>query len=147
MSAPEIPRIDVAVGILITADRRFLLAARPAGKPLAGYWEFPGGKVGADETVAAALARELREEVGIEWTAPDDGCRQLLVVEHDYPHASVRVHACIVTGWRGEPTAREGQQFFWQSLADQETSVSPVLPATVPIIEKLRSIGDTLGAG
>jgi len=81
------------------------------------------------------------------WTASGDGCRQLLVVEHDYPHASVRVHACIVTGWRGEPTAREGQRFSWQSLTDPETTVSPVLPATVPIIRELRSIRGTLGAG
>lgn len=147
MSALEIRRIDVAVGILITADGRFLLAARPAGRPLSGYWEFPGGKLAAGETVAAALARELREEVGIEWAASGDGCRPLLVVEHDYPHASVRVHACLVTGWRGEPVAREGQRFSWQSLADQEISVSPVLPATVPIIEKLRSLRDTPNAG
>jgi 8-oxo-dGTP diphosphatase len=147
MSTPEIPRINVAVGILVTADGRFLLAARPAGKPLAGYWEFPGGKLEAGETVASALERELREEVGIDWTASGDGCRQLPVVEHDYPHASVRLHACIVMGWRGEPTAREGQQFSWQSLADQETTVSPVLPATVPIIRKLRSLRNTLGAG
>lgn len=147
MSAPEIRRIDVAVGILVTADGRFLLAARPAGKPLAGHWEFPGGKLAAGETVTTALERELREEVGIEWAASGGGCRPLMVVDHDYPHASVRIHACIVTGWRGEPTAREGQRFSWQSLADQETSVSPVLPATVPIIEKLRSLRDTRNAG
>ena len=57
--------VDVAVGVLIDADGRFLLTSRPEGKVYAGYWEFPGGKLEAGEAVEAALARELHEELGI----------------------------------------------------------------------------------
>ena len=60
------PLTQVAVGILVQADGQFLLTSRPAGKSYAGYWEFPGGKVESGETLQAALARELREEIGIE---------------------------------------------------------------------------------
>ncbi len=57
--------VEVAAGVLIRRDGRFLLASRPAGKPYASYWEFPGGKVEGGESVAEALARELHEELGI----------------------------------------------------------------------------------
>ena len=60
------PVVDVAVGVLIRPDGRFLLASRPEGKPYAHYWEFPGGKLEPGETVAAALARELHEELGVD---------------------------------------------------------------------------------
>ena len=60
------PVVDVAVGVLIRANGDFLLTSRPEGKVYAGYWEFPGGKLEAGETVEEALARELQEELGIE---------------------------------------------------------------------------------
>ncbi|NQW48806.1 MAG: NUDIX domain-containing protein [Planctomycetes bacterium] len=134
----SLPRVDVAVGVLLMADGRFLLTTRPVGKPLAGAWEFPGGKMEAGETVPHSLERELREELGIEFTATHDSFRHLMIVEHDYPHASVRLHVCIVTRWRGEPRAMEGQEFSWQTAHDNETAVSPMLPAVLPIIEALR---------
>ena len=67
----ERPVVDVAVGVLLQADGRFLLTSRPAGKVYAGYWEFPGGKLEAGESVAEALARELHEELGLV-IAPSD---------------------------------------------------------------------------
>lgn len=79
---------EVAVGVMIQSDGRFLLAQRPAGKPYEGYWEFPGGKLEAGETVEAALARELHEELGLDVTQ----CARWRVLEHDYPHAYVRLH-------------------------------------------------------
>ena len=96
------------------------------------------------ETVVDTLRRELREELAIEIGDADDDCRQLQVVEHTYPHALVRLHVCVVSRWHGEPLAIEGQAFSWQSIWDDTTSVSPVLPATVPMIQSLRSIRETL---
>ena len=98
------PVVDVAVGVLIRPDGRFLLASRPEGKPYAHYWEFPGGKLEPGETVAAALARELHEELGVDIAAANPW----VVREFEYPHAHVRLHFCRVTNWRGEPHAREG---------------------------------------
>ena len=65
VAAADRTPVDVAVGVLIDADGRFLLTSRPDGKVYAGYWEFPGGKLEAGESVEAALARELHEELGI----------------------------------------------------------------------------------
>ena len=89
--------IDVAVGVLIDGDGRFLLTSRPAGKVYAGHWEFPGGKVEAGESVEQALRRELHEELGITIAA----ARPWQVTLHDYPHALVRLHFCKVFAWDG----------------------------------------------
>jgi 8-oxo-dGTP diphosphatase len=128
----ERPVIDVAVGVLLRPDGRFLLTSRPAGKVYAGYWEFPGGKLEAGESVAQALARELQEELGI---AIDPAAvrrwREQLV---DYPHALVRLHFCKVNAWQGELQMREGQSFTWGSLPVQ---VAPVLPGALPVLEWL----------
>ena len=119
--------IDVAVGVLIHPNGSFLLTSRPPGKAYAGYWEFPGGKLEAGESVQQALARELQEELGIEI-----GAASLWKVEMvDYPHALVRLNFCKVYDWRGDLQMREGQQFAWQRLPVQ---VSPVLPGTIPVL-------------
>jgi 8-oxo-dGTP diphosphatase len=144
MNAHHQSPVAVAVGILLRPDGLFLLNTRPAGKPCAGSWEFPGGKLEPGEGVADALRRELREELAIEIGTADDDCRQIQVVEHAYDHALVRLHACVVSRWHGEPRAVEGQQFSWQSIWHDTTSVSPVLPGTVPVIDALRSIRETL---
>lgn len=131
-SAGNPPRkvTEVAVGVLVQPDGRFLLAQRPAGKPYEGYWEFPGGKLEPGETVEAALARELHEELGLDITA----CERWHVLEHDYPHAYVRLHFCKVTAWRGDPVGREGQAFSWQTVP---VTVAPLLPATIPVVQWL----------
>ena len=122
--------VEVAVGVLIDAHGRFLLTSRPLGKVYAGYWEFPGGKLEAGETVAQALARELHEELGI-----SIGAAQPWKVEMvDYPHALVRLNFCKVFDWRGELQMREAQSFAWQTLPVQ---VAPVLPGTVPVLQWL----------
>lgn len=79
--------IDVAVGILVKDNGDILLAERPAGKPYEGYWEFPGGKVEAGETIEEALKREFMEELGIAIASADPWCG----VEFVYPHAHVRL--------------------------------------------------------
>lgn len=125
------PVVDVAVGVLIRPDGRFLLASRPEGKPYAHYWEFPGGKLEPGETVAAALARELHEELGVDIAAANPW----VVREFEYPHVHVRLHFCRVTNWRGEPHAREGQVFRFCALDD--LPAGPLLPATVPALRWL----------
>jgi 8-oxo-dGTP diphosphatase len=123
----ERPPIDVAVGVLIDPEGRFLLTSRPEGKVYAGYWEFPGGKVEPGESVAQALRRELNEELGITIGAAQPWQVELV----DYPHARVRLHFCKVFEWTGEFDMREGQAMAWQTLPVQ---VAPVLPGTVPVL-------------
>ena len=127
---PDRPITDVAVGVLIDPQGRFLLTSRPPGKVYAGYWEFPGGKVEAGESVAEALRRELQEEIGVT-VGTVHPWREKLV---DYPHALVRLHFCQVFDWAGELHMREGQQFAWQTLP---VTVTPVLPGTLPVLEWL----------
>ena len=124
------PLVQVAVGVLLQDDGAFLLTSRPPGKVYAGYWEFPGGKLEADETVQQALARELHEEIGI---AIED-CALWKVERVDYPHALVQLNFCRVTRWRGELQMREGQSFAWQQLP---VTVTPVLPGTLPVLRWL----------
>ncbi len=119
--------VDVAVGVLVDGEGRFLLTSRPQGKVYAGYWEFPGGKLEAGETVEAALKRELHEEIGI-----DIGTVQPWRVEIvDYEHARVRLHFCKVFDWRGDFEMRERQAMAWQELP---VRVAPVLPGTLPVL-------------
>jgi 8-oxo-dGTP diphosphatase len=122
--------IDVAVGILIASDARFLLTSRPHGKAYAGYWEFPGGKLESDESVEQALRRELQEEIGVT-IGPVEPWRVSIV---DYPHALVRLHFCKVHQWSGEMRMREEQHCRWEHLP---VSCAPVLPGTVPVLDWL----------
>ena len=122
--------VEVAVGVLIKADSSFLLTSRPRGKVYESYWEFPGGKLEAGESVAQALRRELLEELGIV-VADVQRWREELV---DYPHALVRLHFCKVLAWSGELQMREAQLHSWQQLPVQ---VAPVLPGTVPVLQWL----------
>ena len=121
------PVVNVAVGVLIQPDGQFLLTSRPPGKVYEGYWEFPGGKLEAGETVEQALRRELHEEIGIVIAAVHPWKVEMV----DYPHALVRLHFCKVFAWTGELQMHEGQTFAWQSLP---VCVQPVLPGTVPVL-------------
>lgn len=121
--------IDVAVGILMKPNGDVLLGQRPNGKPYAGYWEFPGGKVEPGESVLDALKREFAEEIGVAILSAEPWCG----IEHVYPHAHVRLHFYISRDWQGEPQSLEGQQLAWQGSVD----VEPVLPATIPLLEWL----------
>ena len=103
------PVTEVACGVLIDEKKRFLLGSRPEGKPCAGFWEFPGGKLEPGETPSEALERELKEELGIclvesiPW----------FVMEHDYPHAYVRLHFRRCFAWEGVFRSLEHQEFAW----------------------------------
>ena len=124
---PDRKTVDVAVGVLIRPNGDFLLTTRPPGKVYEGYWEFPGGKLEAGETVEQALRRELQEEIGITIEAVHPWKIELV----DYPHALVRLNFCKVLAWTGELQMHEGQTFAWQSLPVQ---VQPVLPGTIPVL-------------
>lgn len=122
---------DVAVAIITRPDGSFLLARRPEGKPYAGYWEFPGGKVEPGEHVRDALTREVKEELGI-----DVHCAYPWVTQvFTYPHAKVKLHFYRVTAWEGEPHPHEGQIFSWERA--ESVRVEPVLPANGPIFRGL----------
>src|ERR1700709_2684172 len=109
---PSTKRVEVVAAVLQRDDGSFLLTSRPPGKVYAGYWEFPGGKLEAGETVEQALRRELHEEIGIVIGA----AQPWHVLMMDYPHARVRLNFCKVFAWSGELEMREGQQMARQAL-------------------------------
>ena len=123
--------VRVAAAVLLRADGSVLLAQRPAGKPYAGYWEFPGGKFEAGETPLDALARELREELGVvvRHAAP------WFIQEFVYPHAHVELHFFRVFAWDGELVGHDGQAFTWQTPGHY--TVAPLLPANTRILAAL----------
>jgi 8-oxo-dGTP diphosphatase len=125
--------LDVAAGLILRPDGKLLLGQRPEGKPWSGWWELPGGKLEPGESVLQALARELDEELGIQVT---EATRWVTYV-HAYPHTTVRLAFCRVTGWKGDPRGLENQRLEWVDPAHAE-SVGELLPATLPPLRWLR---------
>ena len=123
--------VDVAAGIIERADGTFLLSRRPPGKVYEGHWEFPGGKVELDEPTSDALARELREELGIEVEL----AYPWITTFYIYEHAAVRLHFFRVVRWRGDACSKEGQALSWQSK--QKLTVGPMLPANATVLRAL----------
>ena len=121
---------EVAAAV-IERPGEFLLAQRPAGKPYAGFWEFPGGKIEPGEDARAALVRELREELGIEVREATPWITRM----YAYTHATVRLHFFRVTAWGGEPQPLEDQAIRWQVVGAPD--VSPMLPANAPVLAAL----------
>jgi 8-oxo-dGTP diphosphatase len=129
---PDISKtVEVAAAVIQRPDGAFLLARRPQGKVYAGYWEFPGGKVEAGEPAAAALARELHEELGIEVETAHPWITRVFT----YPHATVRLQFFRVLKWKNEPHPREDQAIAWQE--PNATMASPMLPANAPVLASL----------
>lgn len=126
-----LPFIEVAAAVIIRSDGRFLLASRPEGKPYAGYWEFPGGKIEAGESTLQAIERELQEELGIQVKQAYPWITRVFA----YTHATVRLHFYRVVDWHGEPFARENQMLSWQAV--DKLSVTPLLPANLPVMRAL----------
>jgi 8-oxo-dGTP diphosphatase len=134
--------VRVAAAVLFDAAGRVLVARRPPLKHMAGFWEFPGGKLEAGETGEQALARELREELGIELRR----CHPLLQLRHDYGDRVVALEVFIVDEFGGEPAALEGQPLQWLKL--EALAQQPLLPADGPIIDALLAYeGTAHGAG
>lgn len=134
VSDPRAVTLQVMAGVLRDAQGRVLLAQRPAGKPLAGCWEFPGGKLKTGESQQSALARELREELGV-GIEPEDGV-PLIGVPWDDGACHMRLEAWQFTRWRGTPAPMEGQALQWQLPC--QVDLATLAPADRPILQALR---------
>jgi len=119
---------------LYDAVGRVLIAQRPAGKHMAGRWEFPGGKVACGESEAEALQRELAEELGVSVSA----ARPLLKITHEYADRCVELSMWIVERYEGEPRGLDGQQLRW--VAPERLMEEDVLEADRPFIEALQQL-------
>jgi 8-oxo-dGTP diphosphatase len=128
--------IWVSAVALVDADGRVLLAQRPAGKKMAGLWEFPGGKIEQGESPEQALVRELKEELGIDTSA---SClAPLTFASHRYDdfHLMMPLYVCRV--WQGHVTAQEGQKFAW--VYPKDFDQYPLPPADIPLVPVLRDL-------
>jgi 8-oxo-dGTP diphosphatase len=126
----------VAACSLVDADGRVLLAQRPQGKPMAGLWEFPGGKVEHGERPEQTLIRELKEELGI--TVREDCLAPLTFASHAYPDFHLLMPLYVCRRWEGSVTATEGQQLAWvrpNRLRDYDMP-----PADVPLVSHLMTL-------
>lgn len=130
---PAVTITLVAAAALLDGDGRVLIAQRPAGKSMAGLWEFPGGKVKPGETPEYALARELEEELGID--IRETCLSPIAFASHRYPdfHLLMPLYTCRM--WNGTPVPREGQTIQWVRPVDLYEYEMP--PADVPLVAQL----------
>jgi len=123
--------IHVVVGILIDEEGKFLVGLRPDDKPYAGYWEFPGGKVEANESPRVALERELQEELAIEVVKAESWFQHT----HQYPDKKVWLDVWKITEFRGQPHGMEGQRLAWVTV--QELQELRVLEGNYELVQFL----------
>jgi 8-oxo-dGTP diphosphatase len=136
-AAPSTARLVLVTACaLVDRDGRVLLAQRPEGKPMAGLWEFPGGKVDVGETPESALIRELREELGIDtWTS----ClAPLSFASHAYAEFHLLMPLFVCRRWEGIARGREGQRLAW--VRPSALSDYPMPAADLPLIPHLRDL-------
>ncbi|MEP6633954.1 MAG: Nudix family hydrolase [Luteimonas sp.] len=126
------PVVEVVAGVICDARGRVLLARRTEGRDLAGLWEFPGGKREPGESPEAALARELREELGID---ADVGAR-LITVPQAYPHKRLRLDVRRIAAYRGTPKGLDGQALAW--VPPEKLASYAMPPADRPVVAALR---------
>jgi len=126
----------VAACALIDPDRRVLIAQRPIGKPMAGLWEFPGGKIEPDERPEDTLIRELKEELGIVVNA---AClAPFTFASHAYPDFHLLMPLYVCRRWEGIATALEGQRIAW--IRPNRLRDYPMPPADKPLIAHLMQL-------
>ena len=130
----DLRRLQVVAGILRDGDGRVLITERIEDGPFQGLWEFPGGKIGAGESLEEALGRELREEIGVQMLASN----HLMSLRHEYPDRHVEIDFFLVTQWQNDARGLEGQGLKWVWVA--ELADVDLLPADLPLIEKLQSL-------
>lgn len=130
------PKLLVSAVALVDADGRVLVAKRPKGKPLAGLWEFPGGKVHDDETPEVALVRELNEELGIDIS---QSClAPLTFASHAYEAFHLIMPLYVCRTWAGQVTPCEGQELQW--LMPNRLNTVPMPPADIPLVAMLMDV-------
>jgi 8-oxo-dGTP diphosphatase len=128
------PVIAVVAAALFDSAGRVLIADRPLGKLMSGRWEFPGGKIAPGESAGAALARELLEELGIEFVSG----RPFMALEHEYPDRHIELSMWVVESFRGEPRGLDGQQLKWVQPA--RLNEEDMLEADRPFVEELQRL-------
>ena len=133
-TAPD-NRLYVVVGVIRSHDGKLLIQPRPIGKPCAGQWEFPGGKLEVGETPGDALSRELKEELGIAITQ----FSPFMQLGFDYDHANVWLDVFLVTAFEGSEESLEGQSLRWLGIG--EIRKLELLEAVYPILDELDTIG------
>lgn len=126
----------VAAAALVDRDNRVLITRRPAGKAMAGLWEFPGGKVGKNETPEAALVRELGEELGIE--VCDTCLAPFTFASHAYQEFHLLMPLFLCRQWEGEIRPREGQELKWVRASRLGEYAMP--PADRPLLPMIRDL-------
>jgi 8-oxo-dGTP diphosphatase len=132
----SVKTILVAACALVDTDGRVLIAERPAGRSMAGLWEFPGGKVEAGETPEATLIRELKEELGI---VVNEAClAPLTFASHSYPDFHLLMPLYVCRRWEGTVAAQEGQRLAW--VRPNKLREYPMPPADVPLISHLTTL-------
>ena len=130
------PLLLVAACALVDQDRRILIARRPAGKRMAGLWEFPGGKIEAEETPEDTVIREFAEELGVTIRKP---ClAPLSFASHDYPDFHILMPLFVCRRWEGNPVAREAQDLRW--VRANRLREFPMPPADEPLISHLADL-------
>jgi 8-oxo-dGTP diphosphatase len=130
------PLLLVAAVALVDRDNRVLIAKRPAGKSMAGLWEFPGGKVDGDETPEQALVRELKEELAVE--VCETRLAPFSFASHSYEAFHLLMPLFLCRTWEGELHPREGQEVKWVRASC--LSGYPMPPADLPLIPMLRDL-------
>lgn len=126
-------QLNISVGIIRNAQKEIFITQRDASSHMAGFWEFPGGKIEAGETPDQAVIRELQEEVGIDAQSPV----LLKTLEHRFPDRIITLHFFLVKEWQGEPYGKEGQPKRWVAQSDLKEEEFP--PANEAIVTALKN--------
>lgn len=125
-------RIHIVAGIIFNQDKsKIFITKRPDNLHKGGFWEFPGGKVEAGESIEQAMFRELDEEIGIEVTQQSP----FQHLEYDYPEKSLKFDFMLITAFHHQPYGREGQQGEWVAIAELNRYTFP--EANVPVLERV----------
>ncbi|PKE32686.1 8-oxo-dGTP diphosphatase MutT [Rahnella sp. AA] len=126
-------QLNIAAGIIRNSAKEIFITQRDASSHMAGFWEFPGGKIEAGETPEQAVIRELQEEVGIDAEAPV----LLKTLEHRFPDRIITLYFFLVEEWQGEPYGKEGQPKRWVKQSELKAEEFP--PANEAIVNALKN--------